>query len=108
MKKKYIFDPLYKSKNLNQMSVAQKRRVLQKRLEKCLQIPVMKKLGSIRLLTGERAFLRWKVKVDTKLQNKCVKRFAVKARISHAVAIWRLRWLVERSKLDSEEKGRGY
>lgn len=68
----------------------------------------MKRLGNLRILTDERAFLRWKVKSDIKLQNQCIKRFAVNARINHAVAIWRLRWLVERSKLESQTKERGY
>jgi hypothetical protein len=38
---------------------------------------------------------------DAKIQNYCVKRFAVQARINYAVAIYRLRWLVER---DNEER----
>jgi len=49
------------------LSVAQKRRVLQARLEKCLDIPYVKRLGNIRVLTGERAYLRWKVKSDIQL-----------------------------------------
>jgi len=37
-----------------------------------------------------------------------MKRFAIKARINHAVAIWRLKWLVERSKFKDDDKERGY
>ena len=81
---------------------------MQSRLEKCFDIPIMKKLGSIRILNEERAFLRWKVKSDSTLQNVSIKKFAIKARINHAVAIWRLRWLVERSKLEDQERDRGY
>ena len=101
LKKKFVHDPIYRSKNLNQIPISQKLKILQERFNRCFDIPIMKKLSAIRILNEERAFLRWKVQADTTMQNRCIKRFAVNARINHAVAIWRLRWLVERDRLDS-------
>jgi len=47
----------------------------------------------------KRAFLRWKVSIDHDLQSASIKRFAVYARINHAVAIYRLRWILERDRI---------
>lgn len=53
-------------------------------------------------------FLRWKARTDYELQNRCIKTFAIQARINHAVAIYRLRWIFERDTRDRRAKMRKY
>ena len=82
----------------------QRLNTVQKRLEKLLDLPIVKKLGRLRLLNKQRAFLRWKVKTDIKLQGTCIKKFAVYARLDHTVALWRMKWIVDKSILGNQKQ----
>lgn len=59
----------------------------------------MKKIASKRPLGKKRAFLKWKVMSDIDLQETCIKRFAVCARINYAIAVYRMKWIVDRNRI---------
>jgi hypothetical protein len=76
------------------------------RAEKLVKFSFMKRIMSHRPLDMRRAFLRWKAVIDTDLQATCVTRFAVYARINHAVAIYRFKWLLEQARMRRESERR--
>lgn len=83
-------------------------RVIEKRLAKLSNLSITGKLNNYRELNLERAFLRCKVRVDSNLKKICSQKFVIFARINDYVAMHRLRWLVQKSKLDSKSKVKGY
>lgn len=62
----------------------------------------MKKIASKRPLGKKRAFLKWKVMSDIDLQETCIKRFAVCARLNYAIAVYRMRWIVDRHRISNK------
>lgn len=75
---------------------------------KLLRFNFVKKLTNKRPPNKSKMFLRWKARTDYELQNMCIKKFALQARINHTVAIYRLRWMVERDGRDKRAKLRKY
>ena len=69
------------------------------RAKKLFNFKFVKNLNKLRKITKKRAILRWKVKADSFLQNQCIKRFVIAARINYAVAIYRMRWILERDAM---------
>lgn len=75
---------------------------------KLLRFNFVKKLTNERPPNKSKMFLRWKARTDYELQNMCIKKFALQARINHSVAIYRLRWIVERDSRHKRAKLRKY
>ena len=59
-------------------------------------------------MTTLRALLRWKAKIDLATNTHFFKKIAVCSRINPTVVFWRLRWLLESSKLQIKIKRKGY
>lgn len=87
---------IYKAHQINSFSIEDIR------AKKFQNFNFIKKISRKRPLGKRRAFMKWNAITDVDLQETCIKRFAIYARLNYAVAVYRLRWLVDRDRINNK------